>query len=87
MVVPAPSVVANQLFGRSMELEANRQGSEAAEPSNLLESMLGTVLVFVRECPQVGGREEGGRGQLLHEGTMTGNECTHERGGGNACDS
>jgi hypothetical protein len=42
-----------QLFGRSMELEANRHASEAAEPSNLLESMLGTVLVFVRECPQV----------------------------------
>jgi len=36
-----------------MELEANRHASEASEPSNLLESMLGTVLVFVRECPQV----------------------------------
>ena len=42
-----------QLFGRSMELEANRPLSEIAEPSNLLESMLGTLLVFVRECPEV----------------------------------
>lgn len=42
------------LFGRSMELEANRTGTEASEPSNLMESMLSTVLVFLRECPQVG---------------------------------
>jgi hypothetical protein len=31
--------------------------AEGTEPSNLLESMLGTLLVFVRQCPQVGERE------------------------------
>lgn len=46
-----------QLFGRSMELEGSRSVAEGQEPSNLLESMLGTLLVFVRQCPQVGKRE------------------------------
>jgi len=55
-----------QLFGRSLEHElqpqgdGGREGGRAGEgggggegPSTMLESMVGTVLVFVKECPEV----------------------------------